>query len=335
MTALVPTKGHKFLIDFCANLARAKGGTAHIILGTLKREPVEPGFRLLAFKDYCDNIPNVKLHWLYRDVPQEPHEDPNFWETWRDIVREFVDVQPTDTFVSSELYGLDMSRILECNFMPCNRYREVLPVKGTTVRNDLPYSFISVMPDFQWYLRRTVTIFGPESCGKTTMARTLAETMDGHFLPEWAREYLETVGTEVTAERMEAIYYGQRALQTSKEQLFDKPWVFQDTDLFSTLYYYKLWGGKPPELLRESAWYLKSDMYILMNDAIPFEADPLRYGGDKRESTSDWWEAALIAEKLPYYRVKSTSRSDQMTEVQTFLENFYEQSVKHIKEYKR
>jgi hypothetical protein len=75
------------------------------------------------------------------------------------------------------------------------------------------------------------------------MAKWISKEKNGHFVPEWAREYLETVGPEVTQEKMRDIVEGQYALQKTAANLYNKPFVFQDTDLYSTLGYHRLWGG--------------------------------------------------------------------------------------------
>lgn len=338
MTALVPTVGHKYLIDYAKNLLQYVGDQVHVIVGTLDREPVDGYSRFKAIKDTY-NQHSVVVHRLHRDVPQDPSEHPDFWNVWRDIVREFVDVKPDDYFVASELYGMDMARVLGCKFMPCNRYRETVPVKGTDVRNDLMDSFEFILPAFQKHIRKTVTIFGAESCGKTTMTRALSKELNGHFVPEWAREYLETVGAEVTDERMLAIVQGQAALQrTARDNLFDKPFVFQDTDLFSTLGYYRLWGGgtdHDADLCEYLAKQLKSDFYIVMNDGIPFEADPLRYGGDKRESGMQYWIDLLEEFDLPYYVVPLGNQWQQTNAVCRAVIEMFDNVHAHIRNYKR
>ena len=340
MTALVPTVGHKYLIDYAKNLGLiGYRDRVHVIVGTLDREPIEGKMRYYAIRDAYLNDSRVVVHHLHRDVPQEPSEHPDFWNVWRDIVREFVFVEPDDYFVASELYGMDMANVLGCKFMPCNRYRETVPVKGTDVRNDLMDSFDLILPEFQKHIRKTVTIFGAESCGKTTMTRALSKELNGHFIPEWAREYLETVGAEVTDERMRAIVEGQAALQkTAKNDLFNKPFIFQDTDLFSTLGYYRLWGGgtdRDIDLCEYLAKQLKSDFYIVMNDGIPFEADPLRYGGDKRESGMQFWIDILEEFKLPYYVVQRDGRHHQRKEVCNAVIEMFDKETQHIRQYKR
>lgn len=338
MTALVPTVGHKYLIDFAKNLT-GWGGVVHVIIGTLSREPVKGIERFTAFNNTYLNDTKVKVHWLNRDVPQDPSEHPDFWNLWRDIVREFVDVKPNDYFVASELYGMDMARVLGCNFMPCNRYRETMPVRGTDVRSDLMDSFNLILPAFQNKIRKTVTVFGSESCGKTTMTRWLAKDLNGHFIPEWAREYLETVGAEVTDEKMRSIVHGQHALQqTAHNDLFNKPFIFQDTDLFSTLGYYRLWGGGTDEdhdLVEYIAKRNKSDLYIVMNDQIPFEADILRYGGGVRESKTQFWVDLLEEFGCNYYIVKNTNRYMQQNEVANEVIELFLVETSHIREYKR
>jgi hypothetical protein len=78
----------------------------------------------------------------------------------------------------------------------------------------------------------------------------------------------------------------------------------QDTDLYSTHGYWQYWANHydsldtwslprlrdyPPMALLKQADALKSDLYIITPSEIPFEPDPLRYGGDRREISDEWW----------------------------------------------
>ena len=338
MTALVPTIGHKYLIDFATNLVKPNG-TVHVIVGTMDREPIRGDLRFIAIKKAYRVNGYVKVHHLRRDVPQEPSEHPDFWNLWRDIVGEFVDVKPDDYFVASELYGIDMARVLGCRFMPCNRYRETIPIKGSDVRADILGNFRYILPEFQPYLRKVVTTFGAESCGKTTMARRLARDLDGWFVPEWAREYLETVGTEVTDERMADIVIGQAAAQdTAYLKLRDKPWIFQDTDLLSTVGYYRLWGGdKRTDMARieQMANERGSDLYVVMSDQIPFEQDPLRYGGTGRESGMRFWVDLLEEFGAEYLVVPAADHETQAAMVRDHLLRWYADDTRHIVDFRR
>ncbi len=65
--------------------------------------------------------------------------------------------------------------------------------------------------------------------------------------------------------------------------------------MFSTIGYWLLWGadfGEPavPPALWADATRTASDLYLILGqDGVPFEADPLRYGGDHRESSDAFW----------------------------------------------
>jgi len=342
MTALVPTVGHRALADFCLNLSNVQGGYAHIIIGTQPEEPVSFSMRFSAFEDAFPNYQYFRLHNYHEKAPQSPEEMPEgFWEYWRDVVVKLVGpVEPDDIFVASELYGIDMARVLGCKFMPFNRYRDMLKIKGTDVRQDLLGRFADIMPEFQHNIRKTVTLFGQESCGKTTMAKRLAKEMNGTFVPEWAREYLETVGIETTDERMLDIVYGQAAIQGAAKGIENKPWIFQDTDLLSTVGYYHIYGGaaRRPEDLKTCQWLFdcsKSDMYIVMNDRIPFEQDQLRYGGDRRESSKGFWIELLEKNNCNYYIIEETDHEKQFEEIRAFLLEWFHEETRNIREYKR
>lgn len=119
---------------------------------------------------------------------------------------------------------------------------------------------------------------------------------------------------------MTAIWEGQAALQKhGSVNLVDKPFVIQDTDLFSTVGYWQFphWNryiGDCPEGLIADAKALQSDIYIVTRSDIPFEEDPLRYGGDKREATDGYWINVCKANHLPYAVLQSTGRAERLTE---------------------
>jgi nicotinamide riboside kinase len=150
-----------------------------------------------------------------------------------------------------------------------------------------------------------VTIFGAESTGKTTLARQLSKNLNGRFFFEYARPYLETVKNEITVETMTDIWEGQAALQMASEHFSPKPFDIFDTDLFSTVGYWQFphWQetiGSCPENLIRDAKFLRSDLYIMLASNIPFEEDPLRYGGDKREGSDAYWKNVLDQYDIPY-----------------------------------
>lgn len=297
MTALPPTTGHEDLIRFATGCAR----TVQVVLCTQPSEPLtdERDTALRAFTSRPEFGACVTLHRVHQELPQEPADAPDFWELWRGIMRD-LGAQPGDLVVASEPYGALLASVIEGRFMPYDPDRTINPAKATRAREDTIESFSTLLAEFQPYLRRRVTLFGAESVGKTTMTNRLDELGLAAAFPEWARPYLEldAVGPEVTAEKMHAIWQGQLAQQLAADAIATRrgrAFIAQDTDLFSTVGYWLLKGtdfGEPtvPPALWADAAANASDLYIVLSgDAVPFEADPLRYGGDHRESGDAFW----------------------------------------------
>ena len=320
MTALPVTLGHKFLIDFALKYLEPTKGALQVLMYSRSFEPVSGIERFNALsKHYHQQIrlgSIVFIHVADDDVPQNPSEDPvDFWGNWKARIRALTINKKGDYLFASEIYGIKLAEVLDCEYIPCNIHRDVVQISGTKVRKDPFTNFAEILPEMQHYFRRVVTLFGQESCGKTTMSRRLAQSLNGVMVPEWAREYLETRDAEVTEQKLSTIVKGQLANQLTVYDMFNKPFIFQDTDLLSTLGYYKFWQGNYPDELAELVNATKSDLYFVMNDAIPFEADPLRYGGDKRETTRQYWIDLLKEFGFEYHVVESIDLVEQEKEI--------------------
>lgn len=318
MTAMPPTVGHGYLITWAANYCRAKGiRELNVVVGTQPSEPMCTE-RFTAIKQFCRTVPFVGYmvtHHFHKECQQQPHgpDDTQFWKDWRDNLNAITTMGPDDILISSEDYGAKVAAALGCSSIVCDPYREIVRTKATRIRQN-PLSRINeILPEFLPYVRKTVTIFGAESTGKTTLAKSLSP--DGLFVHEWARPYLETLPSpETTPERMEEIVYGQYAAQMAAKQVKGgHSAIVQDTDLLSTIGYYRILC-KDYEALRgyrrciELFKLTKSDLYLMPLSNIPFEEDPLRYGGRVRQGSDEFWEELLKEFDCKYVRISETSR---------------------------
>lgn len=304
MTALPPTKGHLDLIRFAAAL-----GPTTVIVNT---QPDEPYWaeRVTAIRAACSKLlADVSVQHIHKTLPQEPEGYEGFWDMWGDFLRMFG-FQPGDYICASELYGIRLAEEVDGIFMPYDLNRSIRYTKGTRVRKDPVTYWNDIIPEFRKYLQKTVTIFGAESCGKTTMASELVRPSvlsNSLWTPEWARPYLETVGSEVTDEKMHAIMRGQFAMEEAVRDDSDVEFVIRDTDLFSTIGYWEMYDPENvPSELYSRALIHKADLYLVMASDIPFEADILRYGGDKRESSDQYWIDLLNRYDLPFDYIQGT-----------------------------
>lgn len=323
--ALPPTTGHRDLIEFAGNVAEE----VHLILVTQPDEPMVKE-RYAALNDLFTTLgERFILHHVDTPVIQNPRSenDTDFWETWAAIVVGFG-MKPDDYLISSEPSDVIFAEYLQAVFVPYDINRSVHYTKATNVRHDYRETWEWILPEFRHNLIKTVTIFGAESTGKTTLSRELARRMNGSWVFEWARPYLETVGGTLTVDQMNTIWHGQKALQDMVHNSVIHSVTLQDTDLFSTIGFWENWDmNSIPEQLYKDAINTRSDLYIITQSNIPFEEDVLRYGGDKRESTDDYWITLLERFGLPYIVLQSDTLEERVDEAIEAINTLYANNV--------
>ena len=121
-----------------------------------------------------------------------------------------------------------------------------------------------------------IGIIGPESTGKTTLAKEIAERYHGTYVAEYAREFVERKGTtEVTYEELCEIAKEQiKGLAISDEGL-----VMYDTELIVTKVWFDYAFGHWPEWLDEAIRKYPMDLYVLLYPDIPWVPDKARSNG--------------------------------------------------------
>ena len=146
-----------------------------------------------------------------------------------------------------------------------------------------------------------VAIIGPESTGKSTLARELAEQFKGTYVPEYAREYVERKG------RKELTY--DEVCEIAREQIrsiSEAGFSFFDTELIVTKVWFEYAFGKVPEWLTEAIKTYPMDLYLLTYPDIPWVPDSARYNGSQamREELFDRYEEEVKATGVPYYVIR-------------------------------
>jgi NadR type nicotinamide-nucleotide adenylyltransferase len=149
-----------------------------------------------------------------------------------------------------------------------------------------------------------VVFFGPESTGKTTLARTLAEVYNTSWVSEYARSYLEEKlsrsGKICTIEDMIPIAKGQINLENKNAQKANK-FLFCDTNLISTQVYSEAYfSGWCDNRIIEANKENHYDKYFLTDIDVPFEQDLLRDRPDRREEMFMAFKSTLHKYSLEY-----------------------------------
>jgi len=138
-----------------------------------------------------------------------------------------------------------------------------------------------------------IAIIGPESTGKSFMARRLAQVFDTWYVPEYSRYYCEGLENQYTLENEVNIFYGQIALEDSLVDVIQKSLLFCDTTILTVkIWSDHLFGSTPTEVLAEIR-NRPYDYYLLMDIDLPWVDDPLRDFPDKRDYFMVVWKKEL------------------------------------------
>lgn len=153
-----------------------------------------------------------------------------------------------------------------------------------------------------------VVFFGPESTGKTTLAKALAEHYKTEWVPEYMRLYLQdkwnTYQTICTEADMLPIAKGQMQIENKKAKTANQI-LFCDTNLLQNWVYANVYFENfENALLKKYVEKHFYDLYILCNIDVPWQADDLRDKPNEREKMYGVFKNELILRNLPYLEVK-------------------------------
>jgi NadR type nicotinamide-nucleotide adenylyltransferase len=153
-----------------------------------------------------------------------------------------------------------------------------------------------------------IVLYGPESSGKTTLAKALAKQFQTTWVPEFARNFLQEKWDQkkevCSLEDLIIIAKGQ--INQENNLIKDaNEFLFCDTNVLIT----KAWsethfnGYCAPEI---QYWVdtFKYDHYFLTDIDVPWQADDLRDRPNSREQMFDYFENLLINKKASYTLLK-------------------------------
>jgi HTH-type transcriptional repressor of NAD biosynthesis genes len=149
-----------------------------------------------------------------------------------------------------------------------------------------------------------IVLFGPESTGKTTLAKQLAEHFKTLWVPEYMREYLQqkwdAEGEKCTMDDLIPIAEGQMQAENEAAKLV-KELLICDTNLLEicaySQYYY---DGFCPDQIKKYAKENTYDLYLLTAVDVPWINDDLRDRPNDRQKMFRTFETQLKDYYLQY-----------------------------------
>jgi NadR type nicotinamide-nucleotide adenylyltransferase len=263
-----PHAGHVYLCEF----ARRWVDDLTIVVGTLESEPIPGPLRFAWMREL---FPFDRVVHLTDENPQDPSEHADFWAIWRASLERVLPAKP-DVVFASEAYGEKLADVLGARFVAVDPARSVMPVSGTAIRTN-PLEHWDYLPRcVRPHFVRRVSIIGPESTGKTTLARRLAERFQTVWVPEWPRTVLERRGGALEGLDWADLVRGQSASEEALARDANRVLIC-DTDPIVTPLWAEALLGACPSGVRVAARGRRYDLTLLCDADVPWVADEVRY----------------------------------------------------------
>lgn len=153
-----------------------------------------------------------------------------------------------------------------------------------------------------------IVLFGPESTGKTTLAKELAIHYKTSWVPEYMREYLEekwkTKKETIVREDLIPIAKGQLEQEKKQSEKANKLLICDTNLLELKVYSEYYYNGYCPDFINEKATKNEYDIYLLTYVDVPWEADRLRDRPENREEMFLLFKNELEKYNFPYVVMK-------------------------------
>ena len=155
-----------------------------------------------------------------------------------------------------------------------------------------------------------IVITGPESTGKSTLSKQLANHFNFIMVEEYSRTYLQNLSLDYTQQDLSEIAKGQMELE---DKALEHRTKFMICD--TSLEVIKIWSefkyGDCASFITTSLQKRQPDLYLLLRPDLPWEADPMRENPHDREQLFELYKNELIASKVPFYEISGNRNERQ------------------------
>lgn len=288
-------KGHIALINF----ALSHCDEVTVSMSFTEKDPISPEYRIGWIKEIFQGNRKIDIQPVKDDFDREDIPWDERIEIWSEFVKSRY--SHVNVIVSSEEYGPLLAKKLEIDHILFDLTRMQVPISATKIRAN-PFQYWDYIPEVvRPYFVKKICLYGPESTGKSSMAKRMAELYQTEFVPEVAREMVSS--NEFTIDDIIRIGQGQTARVLEKLRKANKV-LFCDSDLITTQIYSRHYLHEVPAILYELEKQIVYDLYFLFDIDTPWVEDGLRDLGNRREQMFTIFKNELERRGMAYILVK-------------------------------
>ncbi len=152
-----------------------------------------------------------------------------------------------------------------------------------------------------------VAITGPESAGKSTLTKALAEHFKATYTTEFARSYLAGTNGYYTYDDLSAMCQGQKSQENKAIEMAEQICFF-DTDMLVLKIWSQFRFGRVPELIEQAFIQRKYDLHLLCKPDLLWTPDDFRESPHQAERDLLYmmYKNHLSAARMPYAEIFGT-----------------------------
>ena len=174
----------------------------------------------------------------------------------------------------------------------------------------------------------SIVLTGPESTGKTTLAKKLATHFKTDWVPEFSRTYLNGLTRPYEEKDLLAIARGQvesedKFLKHSSEKL-----IFLDTSIEVIKLWSEIKYGRCHPWITESIRARKHGLYLLCRPDIPWKFDPLRENPNNRPAIFDAYKQEFVKQNFNFVEISGTDEKRILNAI-NYVQSFFHTDSPH------